>query len=72
MCTCRVEKSIILLYRESFWLVSKIIEVCAISNRLFKQICIQPNGKKPYILVWKENNENIIGILESEGQESNQ
>ena len=71
MCTCRVEKSIILLYRESFWRVSKIIEVRAISNRLFKQICKQPNGKKTYILVWKEN-ENIIGILESEGQESNQ
>lgn len=71
MCTCRVEKSIILLYRESFWLVSKIIEVRAISNRLFKQICKQPNGKKKHILVWKEN-ENIIGILESEGQESNQ
>lgn len=67
-----MEKSIILLYRESFWLVSKIIELSAISNRLFKQICKQPNGKKKlYILVWKEN-EDIIGILASEGQESNQ
>lgn len=46
MCRCRVGKSIVLLYRESFWLVSKIIEVSAFSNKLFKQICKQPNEKK--------------------------